>query len=339
MSERGRGGFVLVFVVFMLFAISVTAATGYLVVTSEFEMAKHSGQGAEALTVARAGLERFIAEQIGVVGDSVSYALGNGVALVTTRKIVQQDSVTDLYYVRSEGTVADFFAPNAPARRVVGGYAVHRRRPLAHHALAVLSNNQIVVDNGGEIDAEDRDNSGTCPGGDADEITGGIARVSVTAPDSDDLDGDPDFEVWPGGYTEILDSIGLRWDVLSDPGFPVEFENTLPNFGSIPSDSFPIIRYTGWVFANFAGRGVLIIDGMFDPGSSFDWEGIVLAGDVDDIIEGDLNGLLVGGLDGPATYATIDYRMRSHYHSCDVYAANETLSYLELLENTIFEAN
>ena len=77
----------------------------------------------------------------------------------------------------------------------------------------------------------------------------------------------------------MLDSIGLRWDVLSDPNFPVEFENTLPNFASLPADSFPIIRYTGWVMANFTGRGVLIIDGMFDPSSSFDWDGIVLAAD------------------------------------------------------------
>ena len=323
----------------MLFAISVASATGYLIVSSEFSLAKHSSDGAEALTVARAGLERFIAEQIGVVGDSVSYALGNGVALVTSRKLFAQDSVTDMYYIRAEGTVADIFAPNSPARRVVGAYAIHRRRPLAHHATVMISTDLIDVDNGGEIDGIDRDTSGDCQGGGAADITGAIARVNVTADDSDDLEGTPEFETWPGGYTEMLDSIGLRWDVLSDPNFPVEFENTLPNFASLPADSFPIIRYTGWVFANFSGRGVLIIDGMFDPGPSFDWDGIVLAADVDDIIQGHLDGLLVGGLDGPNTYSTIDYRTESHYHSCDVYAANETLSYLELIENTVFEAN
>ncbi len=334
-----RGGFVLAFVVFMLFAISVTAATGYLVVTSELEMAKHSAQGAEALTVARAGLARFVAEQIGVVGDSVSYALGNGVALVTTRKVMEQDSVTDVYYVRSEGTVADFFAPNAPARRVVGAYAVYHKRPLAHHALVMISTDRIDVNSGGEIDAQDSDNSGDCPGGGASDITGLISVVTFTEENADDVEGSPEAEAWSGGYGEMLDSIGLRWDVLSDPDFPVEFENTLPDFGSLPADSFPIIRYTGWVFANFTGRGVLIIDGMFDPGPSFEWDGIVLAGAVDDIVQGHLDGLLVGGLDGPNTYTTIDYRTRSHYNSCDVYAANETLSYLELLENTIFEVN
>lgn len=78
---------------------------------------------------------------------------------------------------------------------------------------------------------------------------------------------------------------------------------------------------------------------MFDPGPSFRRHGIVLAADVDDITQGPLDGLLVGGLDGPNTYSTIDYRTQSHCHSCDVYAANETLSYLELIEDTVFEAN
>ena len=49
--------------------------------------------------------------------------------------------------------------------------------------------------------------------------------------------------------------------------------------------------------------------------------------------------MLIGGLEGPNMYATIDFRTDLHYRSCDVYAANETLSYLELLPNTIFETN
>ena len=333
-----RSGFVLPFVVLMLFAISVTGATGYLIVNSEFSMAKHSRDGAEALAVARAGLERFVAEQIGVVGDSISYALGDGVALVTTRKLFAADSVTDYYYVRSEGTVTDIFAPNTPARRVVGAYAIHRRRPLAHHSIVILGANVLEVDNGGSIDAEDRDSPSDCPGGGATTITGGIARVSVIEDDEDDIEGNPDREIWPGGTAAILDSIGLRWDVLSDPDFPVDYHNTWPNFSSLPSDSFPVVRRTGWVYTNVRGRGLLIIDGMFDPGFAFHWDGIILAGDVDDIIQGHIDGLFVGNLDG-VTYPTIEFRTDAHYHSCDAYSANETLSYLELIENTVFEAN
>jgi glycine cleavage system regulatory protein len=70
-----RGGFVLVFVVMMLFAISVAGAAGYIVVNTEFAMARSSDEGAEALAVARAGLHRFVAEQLGVVGNGVTMQL------------------------------------------------------------------------------------------------------------------------------------------------------------------------------------------------------------------------------------------------------------------------
>jgi len=334
-----RRGFVLPFVVFMLFAISVAGVTGYLVVASEFEMSKYSTDGAEALAVARAGLERFVAEQIGVLADSATYAMGDGVAVVTTRLVFAQDSVTEYYYLRSEATVADLRTPGTPARRVVGATAIYHRRPLEHHALVMIGTDRIDVDLGGSIDADDRDDPGTCPGGGASSITGAIARLAVTEGDSDDIEGSPDYELWSGGWTAVHDSAGLRWDVLSDPNFPVEFENTMPNFSLIPADSFPIIRYTGWMTTSADGRGVLIVDGVFDPSSSFRWRGIILARHIDDIVQGHIDGLIVAGLEGPNMYSTIDFRTALHYHSCDVYAANETLSYLELLPNTVTEAN
>ena len=337
--RKDRGGFVLALVVFMLFAISVTGMTGYLIVASEFELSKHAGQGAEALSVARAGLERFVAEQLGVVDDSATYALGNGIVVVTSRKVFEQDSVTDLYYVRAEGTVADIFSPNAPARRVVGGHAIHHRRPLPHHAAVMIGANRIDVDDGGEAHGQDYDDAGDCPGGGASTITGAIATLLVTEDNNSDVQGNPQWETWSGGWSAMRDSIRIRWDVLTDPNFPVEFENTLPNYGSIPSDSFPVVRYTGWVGAGWSGRGVLIVDGVFDPYSSFNWDGIVIAKHVDDVIQGDIDGMLIAGIDGPNMYSTVDMLADVNYHSCFVYAANESLSYLELLPNTIFEAN
>ncbi|MBT8488217.1 MAG: hypothetical protein KJO65_05230 [Gemmatimonadetes bacterium] len=339
MRVGGEDGFVLAFVVFMLFAISVAGITGYLVVSSEFELSKYSSQGAEALAVSRAGLERFVAEHIGTVPDTTVFALGNGVATVTTRRLFAQDSLTDVYYVRSDGAVDDIFKPGSPARRAVGGYAVHHRRPLAHHATVLIAANNIDVDNGGEVHGWDYNSASDCPGGNADDITGAIARVSVSEGSSNDIEGSPESEIWSGGWTEMTDSVGLRWDVLSDPDFPVDHVNSLPDFGAIPPDSFPVIRYTGWVYANFTGRGVLIVDGVFDPSPSFSWDGIVLAEDVDDIIQGYIDGILVAGFEGPNMYSTVDFRTDVNYHSCEVYGANESLSYLELLPNTVFEVN
>lgn len=332
-------GFVLPFVVFMLFAISVTGVTGYLIVNSEFALAKHSSDGAKALTVARAGLERFVAEEIGVVGDSVSYALGDGVALITTRKLFAQDSVTDVYYVRSEGTVADIFAPNSPATRVVGAYATHRKRPLPHYAAFMLSSSTVTATANGEIHGIDKNVSTDCAGGGASPIIGAISRSTFVEDSVNDIQGSPEFRAWPGGAAAMRDSIGIRWDVLSDPDFPVDYDGVWPNFGALPVDSFPIVRMSGWVYANQVGRGVLIIDGMFDPGTGFEWDGIVLAGLVDDYIEGDIRGMLIGGLWYDNTYTNVQqYGGDVHYYSCNVYAANETLSYLELVDGTVFES-
>ena len=332
-----EGGFVLAFVVFMLFAISIAAATGYMLVSSEFSLSRHSSDGSEALTVARAGLERYVAESMGTLSDTSSYALGAGVAVVTPRKLFEQDSLTHVYYIRSEGTVEDIRTPGTPARRVVGAYATYHMRPIPQDALVMIGTNTISVQSGGEIDADDRDDAVDCSGGGASSLTGAIAAVSVTG--SSDIDGSPDSEIWPGGWSDIRDAISIRWDVLSDPNFPVEFENTLPSFGSLPADSFPVVRYTGWVNAGFDGRGVLIIDGVFDPTSTFRWRGIVLAREVDDIVQGHIDGLLIGGLEGPNMYSTVQLWTDVHYHSCYLYSANESLSYLELMPNTIHETN
>ena len=338
-TDGRRGGFVLAFVVFMLFAISVAGVTGYLVVSSEFTLSRYSSQGAEALTVARAGLERFVAEQIGVVPDTVSYALGDGIAVVTTRKLQEVDSLTWVYFVKAEGTVDDVLSPDTPARRVVGAYAIQHRRPIGQHGTVIVAADNLQVNGSGEIYGWDHQNATQCAGGGADQLPGGIARLSVTEDAADAIEGAPEYELWSGGWSEIVDSIAIRWDVLTDPEFPVDHENSLPNYGSIPADSFPVIRYTGWVYADFTGRGALIIDGVFDPGPGFSWDGIVLAGAIDDIVQGYVDGIVVAGLDGPNLYSTVDFRLDVNYHSCFVYGANESLSYLELLPNTVHEVN
>ena len=78
---------------------------------------------------------------------------------------------------------------------------------------------------------------------------------------------------------------------------------------------------------------------MFDPTPTFQWDGIVLAKDIDDIIQGDIDGMLIGGLEAPNTYSTVYLEADVDYHSCYVYAANESLAYLELMTNTVHETN
>ncbi|MGD8280291.1 MAG: hypothetical protein PVJ80_04290 [Gemmatimonadota bacterium] len=339
-----RGGFVLVLVLLLLFAISVAGAAGYLLVNTEFSMARYAAQGAEATTVARAGLHRFVAEQLGVVGDSVGYAIGDGVALITSRKLIEVDSLNDLYYIRSEGTVIDPRTPGSPARSIVGAYAYHRRRPLEHLAAFVVAADGGWVDNinanGAEVDGDDQNSAADCVGGGLPSIPGIIARYSTGTINGGNLDGSPNGLTYSGGYSQIYDSVALRWDILTDPNFPIEFDGVLPNYASLPADSFPVVRYNGYFNqgSSWSGRGVLIVNGEFDGTSSFEWDGIVLAGSVDDISESNIRGMFVGGLDGPNPYDQVYWRGTIRYYSCNVHAANESLSYLELIDNTEFEA-
>jgi hypothetical protein len=304
-------------------------------------MARFAGEGSEAETVARAGLHRFIAEQLGVVGDSVGYAIGGGVALITSRKVAEVDSLNHLYYIRSEGTVTDVLTPGTPARRVIGAYAYHRKRPLKHlGAMVVAAEGGWSQNSGADVDGDDHNGVGDCPGGGAASIPGIIAQTSAGSLSGGDLDGSPASQTWSGGFPEVYDSVALRWDILSDPGFPVDFDGVAPDFGSLPADSFPVVRVSGYFNpgSSWSGRGLLIVDGEFDARSSFVWDGIVLAGSVDDIHEGHIRGMLIAGLDGPNSYSNVYWRGTIRYYSCNVYAANESLSYLELIESTEFEA-
>lgn len=341
--SRDEAGFVLALVVLLLFAVSVAGAAGYLLVNTEFRMARYAGEGAEATTVARAGLHRFVAEQLGAVGDSAGYAIGDGVALVTSRKLAEIDSLNDLYYIRSEGSVTDPRLPGSPARRVVGAFAYHRRRPLKHLAAMVVAADGGWSDNtigtGADVDGNDSSSASDCAGGGLPSIPGIIARYNTGAVNGGTLEGNPNGLAYTGGYPQIYDSVGLRWDILSDPSFPVDFDGVTPDFGLLPADSFPVVRVEGYFNpgSGWSGRGVLIVDGEFDPRPDFYWDGIVLAGSVDDIDEGHIRGMFVGGLDGPNSYDNVYWYGTIRYYSCYVHAANESLSYLELIDNTEFE--
>ena len=340
-SATSRGGFVIFFVVLMLFAISITAVTGYLVVDSEFSLSNHAKEGAEVISVAHGGMQRFLADQTGGVGDSVVYEIGLGIAIVTSRKLMEKDSLNHLYYLRSEGTLNDIRTPGAPvARRVVGAFAWHRLSPMVHRAALIVSADDIDTSSGGEVDGDDDSLPTDCQGGGTAGITGGIAKDRVRG----NVDGNPRNEIRDWVVSDMADSLRIRWDVLQDPSFPFEFDfesgDSPPNFSSLPADSFPIVRFQGDLApaSSWSGRGLLVITGEFNSRSGFDWKGIVLAGSTDDGLDGDVEGMMVLGLDGPNPYSDIDVRMDVEYNACYVYAANRTLSYLELVDNTIFEA-
>jgi len=338
-EPRSRdGGFVLALVVLMLFAITIIGGAGYLVVNAEGRMARYAGQGEEALAVARGGLHRFVAEQLGGVADSSVYAMGGGEARVRARRVAALGPATDLYFVRAEGVVTDPILPGAPARRTVGAYAYHRKRPVPLRAAVVVNAQQFRVATSTYVTGVDT-GATECPGGAAPPIGGAIARSSVVAPATGSLSGSPASATWAGGYAQLMAEMGVRWDVLSAPSFPVDFENLIPDFSTLPANAFPVIRWNG----NFmgvpprSGRGVLIVTGEFDSTPMFHWSGIVLAGWVDQRIMGSIDGMLVGGFANVDPHTQVETTGPIGYHSCNVARANEALSHLELVDDVVFE--
>jgi hypothetical protein len=181
-----------------------------------------------------------------------------------------------------------------------------------------------------------------CAGGGSAGTAGVATSGGVTTRSGGRVDGDPETDIYPSSQA-VHDELRLRWHLLSDPNFPVEFDGRVPDFASLPADSFPVVRYQGNLTAHWwwSGRGVLIVTGRFRAGWSFRWDGIILAGEFAGSSGNNsatINGMAIGGLDG----SNPDARWRSgqiRYHSCNVEMANRALSYLELVENTVFEVN
>jgi len=340
---RDRDGFAMAMVVLMLFAIAVAGATGFQVVSSEFTMAQQNRDGQEAQAVARAGLQRFLAEQIGEVGDSVSYAIGDGIATVTARRVLGTDSAAQLFYVRSVGEVADARTPLLPASRAVGTYVWHRVAPIPQNGALWVSGGVLTLSGSALVSGNDADTTGACAGAGA---KAGVLRGGNILPAPSGgahVVGTPQAADYTN-YAAFYDSVGVRWDVLSDPSFPVDFDGYYPNFGALPADSFPVIRFTGNKTVSFtSGRGVLIVTGTLTFSWLFSWDGIILAGRLANL--GNLspwaptvNGMLIGGLNA----ANPNARLQSgtyRYDSCKAYKANESLSYLQVMRDAMVEIN
>lgn len=355
---RDRGGFALALVVLMLFAIAVAGAAGYQVVSSEFTLAQQNRDGQEALAVARAGLERFIGEQIGDVGASVSYAIGDGVASVTARKVLVENESSHLYYVQSVGEVADPRMPLLPARRTVGTYVWHRRNPIPPKAAMVLTGGQVRLYGNGppfyysyssNVSGTDHATAVQCTGGGS-APTYGIGTAGSIATYGGSYSGTPsNADTHYANFQQVYDTLGVRWDILTNPSFPVDYNDTWPDFATLLAlnpNAYPIIRINGNFNAwgsYYSGQGVLIVTGRLVLLNDFVWNGIIMAGNFYYSSGGSsaipqVNGMLIGGMaaSNPTSYLIYaDF----NFHSCNFKKANEALSYLEVVDNAVFELN
>ncbi len=339
MKDDPRAGFVLALVVLLLFAIGIAGAAGYRIVLNEAQMATHAKETQRALSIARAGLQRYIANQIGVHDDTVTYAIENGDAVVTARLVTEIDDFESLYLLGSEGVFTDpTFRGNA-ARRTVYQWAKKREVAIDHFAAITHASGNVYLRISSDVDGDDQATVGACT--QTSTNIGGVVRGggSLIIEGGDPIHGHPDDTDF-GFYDAVMDSLGLDWSLLTDTGFPVDYENTWPGCG-LPSDSFTVTRFTGNLSApsSACGQGVLIVTGDLTPGNNFYWDGIVLAGYVVSTFNNfRIYGMLVGGLDNGGVQTNYNNDTWVRYDRCKAFKSGRRLSHFQPIGSTWWES-
>ena len=338
--EDPRAGFVLALVVLLLFAIGIAGAAGYQVVLNEAQLAVHAKETQRALSIARAGLHRYIANEVGVHEDTVTYSIEDGDAVVSARLVAEVDDFETLYLLSSEGVYTDPTVSGTAARRTVHQFAVKREIALNHVAMMTQVTGDLYVQNDAHIDGNDGASLGACQQSSVDltALIMGSGLASIQPPDP--IDG-PNPEVVSLGSAEAaLNAIGIDWDVLTDPDFPVDYENTWPSC-ALPADSFTVTRFNGNVTgpSPVCGQGVLIVKGNFSADAGFQWDGILLAGYIVDTPNNyRIDGLVVGGLDGNGTATAFRDNTHIDYHRCYAFQAGKRLSHFQPMGSTWWES-
>ena len=342
-----RGGFVLALVVLLLFGIGVAAAAGYQIVFSEALLSVHAKETQTALAIARAGLRSYIGKQVGVHDPLVTYSIEGGDAVVSARLVAEIDDFRTLYLLRSEGVYTDPTFTGSAARRTVYQYAVKREVALDHMAAFTQVTGNVLVDDGADVDGNDGASGGECEqtSGEDGIYAAMMGTGTLTIESGNPLHG-PDPEVLETfSEAAVLDSLGIDWDLLTSPDFPVDYENTWPC--SLPSDSFPVIRQTGaFVVVDDAtcGRGVLIVTNTLLILDDFSWDGIILAGQISVLpelligdVHYDIDGLVVTGLDGMGEDTLLDDNQDITFNRCIAFKAGKRLSHFQPIGSTWWE--
>ena len=330
-----RGGFALALVVFLLFAATVAGLTGYQIVSAEASLAEGSENQEEALSVAEAGIRRYVGEHIGIPGTA-TYAIGDGNVTITPRRVSKVNDSTDVYLLTAVGTVTDPRYPTSPATRTVRQYAKLNRRPVRARAAVMTIQNDVNIVGSAEINGSAFFDAGSaeCPTNDTNNLvaTGGLVGSGIS---NGTITGSPAFTSL-GSVAAVISAAALRWSVLKDPTFPIPYDGSWPNFSAIPADSFPVIRVTGNYTLDRNGRGTLIVTGNFIGAGNWEWKGIILAGGAVSTsytpgpgTQPTVKGVVVSGLNGSAFAGQQSFqRWRSRWYPCYVRKANLAIAYL-----------
>jgi hypothetical protein len=348
-SDPSRGGFALLVVVLLLFAVGVAAAAAYQVVNLEHQRSGFSSDSDRAHLIAEAGLNRLMGDRTTVAAvltgaiDTVAYDIEGGDAFVTARRAFAFPGGTwweERYRIHSTGRLVDPRFFDAPAIREGARFARMPAPPL--HVLAPFVTTadsvevvpgppgpgfNLVRNDGAPASGPDscfRSQSGSSPPYHV------VAGVDVSAPAG--------MSYYTPG--DVLVALGAPdWGVLATT-FPVDCD-TAPGPGAagcgFGTDDFVVYRHFGDLAAGAgqSGSGVLIVTGRisFSGPGPFQWDGIVLAGGIESIVDppppAGIRGMLVAGFSPADTPSKVRLeRGTFQFHSCNVADAGRALGIL-----------
>ena len=347
-ASKGRHddrGFAIPLMLLLLAVLTAMLSSAFIRVSADRRMAVSSEASVASLALAQSGLHRYMSTVTSrpADGDSVRVNLTGGFAEVVAR-VVQQPIDTfanQTFIIRSTGYVIQPSQGAVPvARRTVASFA--EWRPGSLRTLAAFTGSRIDTDSN-DLDSlwvYGDDQCGAVPS------IPGVRSQNGTSFSDFNPDGSPRGVVELGSQTQVAEATGIRWAEIIAGEFEPDFYSLA---GMPPGDTTfqsYLIDAVAFDADNVKGSGLLIITGELETGDNpvstfFEWDGVVLIGDVLDAEADDstvIRGLLVTGLNrllgqNPAKQ---DFRAEPtyvYYNSCNVHRALERYRGLVPLTN------
>lgn len=322
----------------VLLGLTAVAAAGFLLSRADYEVNQSHRASTQAFYVADAGLERYLGSGR-IWPDTMTYGHPEGEARVWATKIVEVDTIADLYRIRSRGRHLP--PEGGVAERTLTTVAILRTAPFNLNSAFTAPPGLDKEGVSGTLSGYDAADYADCGLGGAQDKAGvqvppGGLTVSGDGKgggggDPPGFEGDPAVDESQTAVQMLL-ATGIDWDAMTSGGYAeadyVYSEDGYPSFSSdVASDEWPMVVIDQDEFEVrpvHSGRGTLVVYGDLAIDGSFHWDGIILVGGqitsnggnrVEGAVVGGLNMLLGETVDevqlGNGTW---EYR----YHSCNV---------------------
>lgn len=351
MHLSNRRGATLPLAILVIALLSVTAIAGLSRVSSEQAVNGNLQAEADALGVAQAGLEEYMAVVTGIPAvslDTTITGLPGGTAAIQVRRLrAAAGGLPALYVIRSHGSStgskrSDHRTPTA--ERSVAQFAVWR--PGTMQVLGAWTSITGLDKNGG---------SGTISGTDQCGVATAVAGVAVptTAADggagydqnggSSVPSGTPNITYPAADAGAFAPLVPVDWDgIVNHNALTANYNLTGTSGWPTTFTSWPIIMVTAasvTLGPGQSGQGLIVVTGNITLNGSFSWDGVILAGGV---ITSNGNqtiqGAIMSGLNVQLgqTVATSDVgngNKTVRYNSCNVSSALQNLGSLQAIPN------